>query len=321
MADIMVHVMLHGLIALVPIKGGDGQVNHMTALLADARQERQEQCMNIKHIPSITFRADNQQCRNFGCKTSSDDCTCTLNFNEIKLTPDVQPLSETKIEAHIPPSLPFDVTKATDFNYVANLASAPLGQTLDRAFLGPTPPSGLVARMSFPFEVVKACALAFRRDEGSELVQPMGFRLLGDLEQEGDTTQAVAQMLMARYMLSQDGAEIPKLSLSLSDFNGGSPRSIDILPSVSTDGHLLYLIQLENSRSDLPLDDACDDGIARDFAHLYTFASNPPPWEKRKIPHIKHTLWKSGLELLDPECRGPKTPLSRPVCPLGSFSE
>jgi hypothetical protein len=318
MADITVHIMLHGLIALTPINGGNGQLNHMTALLADARQPRQEQCMNVKHIPTVTFRAVNQQCVALGCKVSSDDCTCELDFDEIKLTPDVQPSSD-QIESRLPASLPFDITRATDFNYVANLASTPLGQTLNPEFLGSTPPSALVARMSFPFEVVKACSLATRRDEGSDNVHPMGFRVLGSPEEEGDTTQAVAQMFMAHYTFTQAGPEIPKLTLTLSDFNGGNPRSIDLLPdSLPNDGSI-YFIRLENSRADLSLGDACDDGIARDFAHLYAFANNPPAWESRKVPHVKYTRWKSAFELLDPECRGPKTPLSRPVCPLGSF--
>lgn len=321
MADITVHIMLHGLIALTPVNGANGQLNHMTALLVDARQPRQEQCMDVMHTPKVIFRANTQACQDpaFGCKLEFGDCVCELDFDEIKLTPDVQPFSDP-IEPGIPASLPFDVTRATDFNYVTNLASAHLGQSLNTEFLEPVPPAGLVARMTFPFKMVNACSLATRRDEGGDNVHPMGFRILGLPEDEGDTTQAVSQMLMAHYTLTQPGPDIPKLTLTLSDFNGGNPRSIDLLTETSIEGETIYLVQLENSRADLSIGDACDDGIARDFAHLYALANNPPEWKERKIPHVKYTRWKSAVELLNRECRSlRKTPLSRPVCPLGSF--
>jgi len=312
MNDLMVHIMLHGLIALAP--PADGQQNHMTALLVDARQAQPSVQCSASHNPQLTVITSNPECSAAGCKASGQECTCDLDFEEIALTPDAQPIADP-ISGHVPTtSLPFSKAKALDFGYAANLAAKPLNQKLNDNFLQPHPPSGLVARMTFPFESASACALAVRPDEGGDNVHPMSFRPLGQPEREGDWNQAIAQMLMIHYMLPEDGPVLPRLKVTLKKFDDSGDRSMTLIPGI--DG---YSIQLTNSRSIVPLDDPCDDGIGRDFAMLYDLAENPPALAHRKVPHVKYTRWKSSAELANDECQGPKEPMSRPVCPIGSF--
>lgn len=313
MSNVAVHIMLHGLMALVPVDGADGHLNHMTALLLDARQPRDIQCF-VPHKPTLTFVTSNVECVAAGCSVSSQECTCDLDGQEITLSPDVQPPGQNLNPAPTT-SLPFNREKATDFAYIANLESNSLGQTLNPAFLAPVPPSTLVARMTFPFESAKACSLGTRRDEEGDNVHPMSFRPMGTLEEENEMSQALAQVLMTHYMLPGNGTANPTLTLTLSKFGGADPRSMVLQPGPNG-----YSISLANMRvfNALP-DDPCDDGVGRDFALLYDLAQNPPAWEERKIPHVKYTRWKSAVELFDEHCQGMKDPGSRPICPMGSF--
>jgi hypothetical protein len=309
MNDLMVQIMLHGLIALAP--PADGQLNHMTALLVDARVKTTDLCSE-KHWPQLTVVTSNPECEAADCTVSGQECICTLALEEITLTPDAQP-DVDPISWQRPASLPFSRTKAMDFSYIVNLAADPFNQKLDSRFLDPVPPSGLVARMTFPFEDVHACALAVRPDEGGDNVLPMSFRPMGQTEKEEDRNQAIAQMLMIHYMLPE-GQPITPLKITLKKFDGSGTRSMTLIPGATG-----YFIQLENSRSILPVDHPCDDGIGRDFDLLYKLAENPPAPADRKIPHFKYTRWKSSAELFNDECQSPKDVMSRPVCPIGSF--
>lgn len=315
MSDLMVHIMLHGLIALVPVTGADGKANHMTALLLDGRQPRDLQCF-VPHTPELTIATSNNECIAAGCSVNTNACTCSIEeFQEITLTPDVQPARQAfavKPES----SLPFDQTKATNFAYIGNLGS--LGQTLKSGLLDSAsapPPGLLIARMTFPFEAANACSLATRRDEGGDNVHPLNFRKVGELEKANEMSQALAQVFMAHYKLPDDGTGSPKLTVTLSKPGGSSPHAMVLTPG--PDG---YSIRLENKRAfELLPGDPCDDGVARDFSLYYELAENPPVPEERVIPHVKYTRWKSATELLAPACQGMKEPMSRPVCPIGVY--
>ena len=312
MNDLMVQIMLHGLIALAP--PADGQQNHMTALLVDATETRSLQCFEL-HKPQLIVITSENECKAAKCKSSGQECTCDLKSEEVILTPDVQPAKPLKVEHPI--GLPFSRKKALDFGYIANLAADPINQKLDAKFLAaipPTGPGGLVARMTFPFLDLSACALAVRHDEAGDNVHEMSFRPLGQPEQEKEHSQAVAQMLMAHYMLPEGEPVLPTLKVTLKKFDGSEERSMNLIPGING-----YFIRLENSRSILPVDDPCDDGIGRDFAMLYDLAENPPPQAHRKVPHVKYTRWKSSAEFDNDECQGMKDLMSRPVCPIGSF--
>jgi hypothetical protein len=311
----MVHIMLHGLIALVPLNGDNGQLNHMAALLLDGGQPRDLQCF-VPHQAKISFTTSNDECVAAGCSVNSDLCVCEINeFREIQLTPDVQPAARP-LGASVENSLPFDQSKATSFAYVGNLAG--LGQKIKPELLdfGSVPsPNPLIARMRFPFEVANACSLATRRDEGGDNVHPLNFRKLGDLEQPNEKSQALAQQLVATYTLPDDGTGSPKLTLTLA--RPGEPTSAHLVLKPGPHG---YAILLENRRAyELLPGDPCDDGIARDFSLYYDLAENPLAQQDRLIPQVKYTRWKSATELLAPECQGMKEPMSRPVCPIGAY--
>jgi hypothetical protein len=315
-----IHIVLHGLIALVPTADAGGMANHMTALLVDARQKPpgiQLECF-AEHRPSLMVQAEGSECLDAGCTPSgADDCTCNLVRKEISLQPDVQP-ALMQLKKQPPSGLPFDQKGADDFSYIANLAQPPLNQKLDPKFLQPVPPLALVARMTFPFESLHTCSLGVRRDEGSSNVHPLGFRPLHRAEGPGEATQALGQQLAATYM-----TDASTVTVTLSDFGGGNRRQ---LPLKLVNGE--YRIVLMNMRmhdgmpEDLPFDDPCDDGVGRDFAFFYELVQNPPPWEMRPIPHIKFTRWKSAKDLQNDACEsGPTHGLqSRPICAMATFN-
>ncbi|HEX3529859.1 MAG TPA: hypothetical protein VH988_22595 [Thermoanaerobaculia bacterium] len=315
MSSIAVNIMLHGLIALVPMNDQSGMANHMTALLVDARTVPPEaqanpQCVS-SHRPTLKITTSTRECQDAGCTVSGQDCTCDLSRQEISLTPDV--ITDVQSFAdHPATSLPFEKNKAADFSYVANLAGPALGLTLNTHFRDDdVPPTKLVARMKFPFEMVSACALGTRRDEGGFNVHPMGFRRLGTLEKETDVNQAMAQQVMAMYEVD-DGQPV---TVTLKSFD--NPAVIHSM--VLGQGPNGYDVFLVNEREDVALDSPCDDGIGRDFAFFYDLATEQVAWPDRKVPHIKYTRWKGAGELDAPACQGGKTVNSRPMCPMGSF--
>lgn len=318
----IVHIIVHGLIALVPATDAAGMANHMTALLVDAREQPSgfSTCF-AEHRPEIKFRIqESNECEEAGCESSGlDTCTCPLGRKEIAIQAtrlSGQASLKRQINPKPPGSLPFDLKASTDFSYVANLSS--MGYELDQRFLEPIPPPALVARMAFPFESVSACALGTRRDEGSENVHAMSFRPLAQLEKPGDPNQALAQAVSATFTASED-----PVRLVLSDFGGENPVTLTLK---SFDGtyeiELLNMRISENGHHDLPPDDPCDGGVERDFAFFYNLAKNPPAWKDRPIPHVKYTRWKSIKDLDVPECqalKGDHLPNSHPICALASF--
>lgn len=314
MSGMMVDIMLHGLIVLVPIQGANSQHNHMTALLINAREPRAELQCFVPHEAVLTISAKSDQCEAAGCSSNRGTCECKFEkFEEISLSPDVQPQPlEGMLRTRPERGLPFDEVEATSFAYIGNLSN--LGQTVKRELLDTSTvpsPNPLIARMTFPFKEANACSLATRPDEGGKNVHPLNFREVGESEKPQEMSQALAQVFMAHYELPENS---PPLTLTLRR-SGANPRSIELMP-----GETGYSIRLENKRLyDLDPGDPCDDGIARDFGLYYDLAENPPALEDRLIPHVKYTRWKGANELLGTTCQRMKEPMSRPVCPIGSF--
>jgi len=311
MSPIPLRIVLHGLIALTPANGADS-ANHMTALLVAAQTrpaEVDERCFD-PHMPMLEVRSD--QCTSVpGCHLDGLKCHCSLSRQDLSLLVD-PPLDLGPLalgdEPHI---LPFDQSEAGSFSYVANLKR--LGQTLDPRFLATVPPDALAARMTFPVESVKACALAVRLDEGSRNVHPLGFRLLGFLEATDDITQALAQQVLAGLTIPDQAT----VQIKVRDFGSIEEHLLTLQPE---DG--VYEIDLSNMRmTDMGVDDPCDDGIGRDFGFFYELVQNKPGWPDRKLPHVKYTHWKSALDLDPNECKEIRdhAPSSRPICPMASF--
>jgi hypothetical protein len=321
MSSTMVHIMLHGLIVLAPVNGENGQLNHMTALLIDATKPRIDLQCFVPHEALLIVSTSNDDCAKAGCSVNDGLCECNFaDFQEISLSPDVQPAADA-LRGRPENSLPFNQAEATSFAYIGNLAN--LGQKLRPELLdldAVPSPNPLIARMTFPFENANACSLATRPDEGGKNVHPLNFRRVGLSEKPREISQALAQVLMAQYQLPDDGTGSPPLTLTLRK-PGADPRQMILDAGVRPGTNdRFYLIRLENKRIfELLPGDPCDDGVARDFGLYYELAENPPPPKERLIPHVKHTRWKGANELLAPACQGMKDPMSRPVCPIGSF--
>ena len=318
----IIHILVHGLIALVPATDPGGVADHMTALLVDARNQPPEftKCF-APHLPAITVQMEEpSECQKAKCTFDGDsDCTCPLIRKEVSLQAQIspQPANRRPLNVRLKSALPFSHNEARDFSYVANLSR--MGYELDTRYLDAVPPDGLIARMTFPFEAVDACSLGTRRDEESDNVHPLSFRPITSLETAGEPHQALAQMVSAT-LTTNPGPVI----LTITDFGGGNPKNLPLKPING-----VYLIQLTNIRTDergehdLPPDDPCDDGVERDFAFFYKLVKNPLDWRDRPIPHIKFTRWKSVKNLEISECKqnmGHKLPNSHPICALATFA-
>jgi hypothetical protein len=318
----VVHIILHGLIALVPATDSSGMANHMTALLVDARNRPAgfQDCF-APHQPSITVQTPSTAaCVDAGCTPFGlHGCTCSLIRKEVSLQAELPPEKagvKQKIKPRPERRLPFNEGDALDFSYVANLSS--MGYQLNTELFDSIPPPVLIARMSFPFESVSACSLGTRRDEGSNNVHPLGFRPLNALEKVGEESQALAQEVLATFETTQN-----PVTLTVADFGGGNPQKLTLQP---IDGE--YQIELANMRphegefNDLPPDHICDAGVERDFAFFYDLVKNPPDWRERPIPHVKYTVWKSAKDLEAPKCVSHRFhfPNSHPICALASFT-
>ena len=313
MSHITVEIIVKGLIAMAPLFTA-GEADHMTALVIDSQQAPTESVCMADHIPEIEFPTSPQECtasRTNGCRWEPNVCICSLNGHKITLLPDATPTQKIKPQER-PRVLPFTKAEdsAGDFNYVANITH--MGYSLNPAFLGASPPSILTARFHFPFDSLLACDHSSRRDDLSDNVHPLEFRQLGELPEAGDLCQAAAQILVADVSL--DISNQPP-TLRLTKFDGSAEYDFVLEPGAET-----TRIELRNHRPmpGLPIDDPCDDGIGRDFAFFYELVNNPPPWNDRELPHVKHTLWKSYVDISPERCEKYKTPTSRPICPLAT---
>ena len=99
MSTIPVQIILHGLIALVPVEGAVPP-NHMTALLVDARELPSEATPSEKfcfapHVPEVIFPLTDKCPREAGCQIRSSGtlCACKLTNQEIRIEPGADPAS------------------------------------------------------------------------------------------------------------------------------------------------------------------------------------------------------------------------------------
>jgi hypothetical protein len=323
-----IQILLHGLIALVPLNDSTGAANHMWALLVDARNPPAQECL-VPHQALLTIRVkDVSECTD-GCEINAEgDCVCILEKDEISLViqPPLPELQRQKLGQTPEKNLPADASMATSFSYVANLADPRLGShVLDPDLIAtPLPYSHrqpLVARMKFPFTSVTACALGVRHERGISNVHSMSFHKIYDDDKTTDTDQAVAQSLLAQLAIPSDRT----VSIQITRLDQSSSRTIQL-----ASGEHGFEIELSNMRElELGTGDPCDDGIGRDFALFYNLVLHPPKvWRDRILPQILHTRSKSEAGLTPSECPGHgseenkshKNPNSRPICPMASFN-
>jgi hypothetical protein len=320
MSSIALKVVVHGLIALIPNQ--HTPANLMTALLVDggtASSMPGMDCM-LAHHPQLKILATTPtQCNPANCTVVGNECTCSTDSLRGKLltltiSPTPTPTGQD-LAPPIPHSLPETGAEAANFSYVANLSRSPFGLTLNQSYLTTTPPSNLLARMDFPFDQVAACALAKRPDGGLSNVHALSFRKLHTEGLIGETSQALAQMVVARLNIPDGGGTPQKVTLNISNFDGTASTPVDLM--AEDDG---YLIELSNDSTSLRPDSPCDDGVARHFGRFYDLATTSIPSADRLIPHLRLTQWISADNLEPDLCKAPTfNPTDRPMCPMASF--
>lgn len=327
MTSVAIQIIMHGLIALVPINTPDG-VNHMTALLVDARNPPPDRTCVMAHTPTIQFPASSADCTSAPvCQPAGPgQCLCTLNRHEISILPDTEP-SMIQLLKSPRRVLPFNNQDSYDFAYVGNLAyvkSVPLSHyTLNQDFLSPTPPDPLVARFRFPIREVLACDLATRPEAGADQVHPLNFRPVGIEEKGDEMSQALAQRAIARVAVPVDTGAGEVLKLVLTPFPGtlGTPMEFK-LPILTTTLTIILTNGRPQDHAQMKPDDPCDNGVAWDFAYFYDLVQTPPAWKDRPVPHISYSMSKSLADLNADKCKedGSFFPMSRPICPMASFN-
>lgn len=313
-------IVLQGLLALVP-NNEPGGTNQMTVLMLDGNHSHGIECMGV-HNPKLVIRADNAKCVQAGCSAAGGLCICEQALTRKDLWLEIQPQPDPprlELPKDPPRSIPRNRQEAAELGYVANLARHPFNLSLNQQYLLASPPQNLVSRLRFPFEAITACALAKRFDGGEAYVHALGFRLLGNEWEEGETSQAMAQRAVASVTIPDAGAAGPTVILHLKSLDGAGENTIPLLPS----GPHGYVIDFSNDTPALPVGHPCDDGIARHFAMFYELAQSPPALKDRLIPHVRLAQPKcaDALDLPAQVCDPPILhPLDRPICPLGIFN-
>lgn len=324
MSAITVKIVLQGLLALVP-NNEHGGTNQMTVLMLDGNHSHGIECVSgekYKHKPKLQIEAENSNCADAKCAVSQGFCNCegtALARKEIWLEIQPQPRPPLKQMPMDPPrGIPGNRQEAAELRYVANMARHPLNLSLNGQYLSASPPSSLVARLQFPFESITSCELGQRFDGGEAFVHALGFRMLGAPSKCSDASQAMAQRVIASVTIPDPGTAGPKVILHLKDLDTQAEATIPLQPRGQ-----VYWIGFSNTSEKLPIDDPCDDGVARHFALFYELAETPPPMEEQLIPHVRFTQSKRADELDPQECKNiPLTlnPLDRPICPLVMFN-
>jgi len=323
MSSIPFKIMLHGLIALAPSVNSNDP-NHITALLFDGRPPSTIECLG-EHHPKLTFLVspgDQEECSTAGCEVSVDTCECTESLAGKKIWLVISPqagLASQKLPSDGDEALannhgvPANKAAAGSLLYVANMTKPPFNMEIDPDYLAPQPRAqNLLARMEVPFSTLTACSLSNREDQGTAHVQPMSFRKLGRTGKNEDQSQALAQMVLAKF----DIDVTQNATIHMSDFSGANEHSILVAPH-PVHG---YMVNLSNETDKLDPGAPCDDGIARHFALFYEFAKNPPAWADRLLPHVRFSS-STIAESVNPDiCKDPTLNfMDRPICPIASF--
>lgn len=327
MSSIPLRIILHGLIALVPtttLQGGK-PVHHITAMLVNGQSPHSidSKCPSTHHPTLTLLVVESSECTDADCEFSNNQCTCkatALAGKEISIEITPAPTLASQRPSNSPPlnNLPTDQEEAKSFSYVANLAQAPFGLSLNPAYLTEAPPpEHLIARMIVPFEGITSCALGAREDEGQSYVHEMSFRKLHEPSLKTDTSQALAQRVITEIMVPEGNEQ--KVVLRLRKFGAPETESdrITLLPGGSG-----YRIEVSNQPlKPLLRDDPCNDGIARHFAMYYELAQNPPDLLQRMLPHVRFPA-SIAAERIQPEiCDEPTFALmDRPICPMATFN-
>ena len=312
-------IVLQGLLALVP-NNEPGGTNQMTVLMLDGNHSHGIECMK-PHTPELRVLADNTECGAAECTANEGLCICDQSILErkdvwLEIQPNPDPPRQT-LPTSPPRPIPRNRLEAEDIGYIANMAQPPFNLHLNPQYLAPVPPLNLFARLQFPFDTVTSCSLSKRSDGGDANIHSMGFRRLHLDWNKREFDQAMAQMVVASVTIPDTGADKPKVVLHLKSFGSPSDATITLQPD-----SIGYLVEFFNNTTVLPLDDPCDDGIARHFAMYYELAQNPPAPEDQLIPHLRLTEFRCCAEALLPlACLRPlSSPLDHPICPLAIFN-
>jgi hypothetical protein len=301
------HILLHGLMVLVPASSPDG-ANRMAVLLVAAREKPPgAECVS-SYRPLLRTTTPSAECIDAGCKKSGAMCACDLTRKAVLILAKAEPAKPFPGKG---PSkgLPFDTEEAGSFSYVPNLARPPWSAKLDPRLFSGSPPSSLVARMEFIFESVTACDLSGRRDGESNQIHPVDLRPLKSGATEGTSSQPLARGAIASLTILEGSG----VTLKISDLDGSNAHQLKLATGAKG-----YVVEISNEPEGLKAkDDPCDDGVDRDFAFLYNLFENPPAWSDRLIPHVKLTQDTGAAAPENPECvlyhelvNGPKQPLS-----------
>lgn len=329
MSSTPLRIILHGLIALVPTTTElkDGQlVHHLTALLVDGRTSHSidGRCTSTHHPMVTLLVAQSADCTDADCEFYNNQCICkeaALAGKHISLEITPSPVLSLQRPSNSKPlnDLPTNNTEAASFSYIANLAQAPFGLSLNSDYLTSSPPAHLLARMIVPFSEITSCALSAREDEGESHVHEMSFRKLHAPSLQTDTSHALAQKVITQVMVPEDTSQEQKVVLRIRDFDepetGG--HRIPLLP-----GGNGYRIEISNQPlKPLLRDDPCNDGVARHFAMFYELAQNPPSLEERLLPHVRFAPSVPTESVLPQICDEPTFALmDRPICPVATFN-
>jgi len=319
MSAITLTVLIHGLIVLAPAVNGAGG-NYMNVLLLDARQQSSMECMGV-HSPKLTVLVPNNTgCQAAGCHLSGSQCDCTDSLAGKLVKLEISPAPDQSGPGpnnQAPTSeIPSSRADAGDYAYVANLARPPFSLTLNQAYLSAAPPTNLLARMEIPFKSITACSLVTRESKGEAHVQSLSFHKLRRRGVGNERSQALAQMVVARLSVPDNGTGDQIVRLHITNLDGSTGHTIDLAP-----GQNGYLIEISNEADVLDRDVACEDGVARHFDHFYDLAdaSISPP--VRLIPHVIYTAGPKAEDLQPPECVVPTfNVMDRPICPMATFN-
>jgi hypothetical protein len=318
-------IMIHGLIALVPMSTASG-VDHMTALMVNALSQPgdMDQCF-ARHTPILEFPITDTggaSCIEAGCTVNVDTCQCDFSKTprkqvELAITPPLSTVPHAPFNPAPQSALPFDSNAAADLAYLVNLSRPPLNGKLNPDVLSADPakvPNAVIARMYFPFDSVTPCSLAVSSDEGSDQVHTLAFRPNHGDEKAGELEQALAQRAVASVNIP-DGAQV---AVKISDFDGTNAHLVALVTTLNIiNNKPEYMIMIHDDRDSLAIDDACENGVGRDFAFFYDLTLSPPSWKDRPVPHVKYGHWKSARDVEVTFCsEHPKAMTSRPICAM-----